>query len=47
MGDKGDDAVPEVSGRLPLTEIHPVRQHHGALYADKDVKMRLKIELMR
>jgi pSer/pThr/pTyr-binding forkhead associated (FHA) protein len=45
--DKGDNTVPENSGRLPRTEIHPIRQHHGALYADNDVKMRLRLELTR
>jgi pimeloyl-ACP methyl ester carboxylesterase len=44
---RGDNTVPEVSGRLPGTEIHHVCQHHGALYADKDVKMRLRLELTR
>lgn len=44
---KGDNTVPEDSGRLPGTEIHPICQHHGALYADNDVKMRLKLELTR
>lgn len=45
--DRGDDTVPEESGHLPGTEIHPVRQHHGALCTDTDVKMRLKLELTR
>lgn len=44
---KGDDMVPEVSARLPGTEFHPVYQHHGALHADNDVKMRLQLELAR
>jgi pimeloyl-ACP methyl ester carboxylesterase len=43
----GDNRVPESSGVLRGTEIHPVEQHHGALYVDNDVKMRLKLELMR
>jgi pSer/pThr/pTyr-binding forkhead associated (FHA) protein len=43
----GDDRIPELSGVLTGTEIHPVQQHHGALYVDNDVKMRLKLELMR
>jgi hypothetical protein len=30
---------------LKGAEIHPVKQHHGALYTDKDVKQRLKLEL--
>ena len=44
---KGDDMVPEVSARLPGTEFHPIYQHHGALHADNDVKMRLRLELTR
>jgi hypothetical protein len=43
----GDDRIPELSGVLQGTEIHPVQQHHGALYVDNDVKMRLKLELMK
>lgn len=44
--ESGDDTVPEHSAILPGSEIHPVQQHHGALYVDNDVKMRLKLELM-
>jgi pimeloyl-ACP methyl ester carboxylesterase len=43
----GDDSMPETTGMLAGTEIHPVRQHHAALHIDSDVKMRLKLELMR
>ena len=43
----GDSAVPQVTSVLKGTEIHPVRQHHGALFTDKDVQMRLKLELTR
>ncbi len=43
--DLGDDTIPEWSGVLPGSQVHPVRQRHGALYADNDVKMRLKFEL--
>jgi pSer/pThr/pTyr-binding forkhead associated (FHA) protein len=43
----GDSSVPESSAVLPGTEIHPVRQYHGTLFNDKDVKMRLKLELLR
>ncbi len=43
----GDGTVLERSAVLPGSEIHPVRQHHGSLYVDNDVKMRLKVELMR
>jgi pSer/pThr/pTyr-binding forkhead associated (FHA) protein len=42
----GDSSVPERSAVLPGTEIHPVRQYHGTLFNDKDVKMRLKLELL-
>jgi len=47
MESTGDDRIPESSAVLLGTEIHPVQQHHGALYIDNDVKMRLKLELMR
>lgn len=43
----GDSSVPESSAVLPRTEIHPVRQYHGTLFNDNDVKMRLKLELTR
>jgi pSer/pThr/pTyr-binding forkhead associated (FHA) protein len=43
----GDNTIPERSAVLPQTEIHPVSQHHGSLYVDNDVKMRLKLELAR
>jgi pimeloyl-ACP methyl ester carboxylesterase len=43
----GDDNIPEESAVLEGAEIHPVRQHHGSLYVDNDVKMRLKLELTR
>jgi len=43
----GDNRIPECSGVLPGSEIHPVQQHHGALWIDNDVKMRLKLELTR
>ena len=41
----GDDSVPQQSAFLTGSEIHPVQQHHGALFVDNDVKMRLKLEL--
>lgn len=44
---KGDGMIPETSALMPGAEIHPVRQHHGALYGNTDVKMRLKLELTR
>jgi pSer/pThr/pTyr-binding forkhead associated (FHA) protein len=44
-GPDGDGSVPVASAVLPETDIHPVRQEHGALFVDADVKMRLKLEL--
>lgn len=44
-GPDGDGSVPVASAILPETDIHPVRQEHGALFVDADVKMRLKLEL--
>jgi len=44
---RGDNGVLEKSAVLPGTEIHPVQQHHGSLFVDNDVKMRLKLELAR
>jgi len=43
----GDGSVPERSACMEGTEIHPVRQHHGVMFVDSDVKKRLKLELMR
>jgi pSer/pThr/pTyr-binding forkhead associated (FHA) protein len=43
----GDGTVPESSACMEGTEIHPVRQHHGVMFVDSDVKKRLKLELMR
>ena len=43
----GDGTIPETSAVLRGAEIHPVRQHHGSLYVDNDVKMRIKLELAR
>lgn len=43
----GDSTVPESSAILKGSEIHPVRQYHGSLYTDNDVKMRLRLELTR
>jgi len=43
----GDNSVPESSALLPGSEIHPVMQQHGTLFNDKDVKMRLKYELLK
>jgi hypothetical protein len=43
----GDGSVLEHSAFLSGCEIHPVHQHHGSLFIDNDVKMRLKLELTR
>lgn len=43
----GDGMIPERSALLKGAEIHPVKQHHGSLYVDSDVRMRLKLELTR
>ena len=43
----GDSAIPEKSAVLDGSDIHPVQQYHGSLFVDKDVKMRLKVELTR
>lgn len=42
----GDGTVLQRSAVLAGSEIHPVRQQHGALYTDRDVKMRLRLELI-
>lgn len=44
---KGDATIPEQSAVVNASEIHPVHQHHGSLYIDNDVKMRLKLALTR
>ena len=44
-GPNGDCSIPVPSAVLEGSEIHPVRQDHGALFVDGDVKMRLKLEL--
>jgi pimeloyl-ACP methyl ester carboxylesterase len=41
----GDCSVPVVSALLEGSDMHPVRQEHGALFVDRDVRMRLKLEL--
>jgi len=43
----GDTTVPESSATLDGAEIHPIRQFHGTLHVDSDVKKRLKVELTR
>jgi pSer/pThr/pTyr-binding forkhead associated (FHA) protein len=45
--DAGDGMIPQHSAIMPGAEIHPVRQQHGSLYVDDDVRMRLKLELTR
>jgi pSer/pThr/pTyr-binding forkhead associated (FHA) protein len=46
-GNIGDGSVLEQSAFLAGSDIHPVHQHHGSLFIDNDVKMRLKLELTR
>ena len=43
----GDSGILVTSAILPGSDIHPVQQYHGALFADNDVRMRLKLELAR
>jgi hypothetical protein len=43
----GDGSVPKLSAVLPNTEIHPVKQAHGALYTNPDVRARLLLKLTR
>jgi pSer/pThr/pTyr-binding forkhead associated (FHA) protein len=45
--DGGDGMIPQQSAILAGAEIHPVRQQHGSLYVDEDVRMRLELELTR
>jgi len=45
--DSGDGMIPQHSAILRGAEIHPVRQQHGSLYVDDDVRMRLRLELVR
>jgi hypothetical protein len=47
QSDEGDQMIPVASASMAGVDIHPVRQTHGSLYTDNDVKMRLKIELTR
>lgn len=42
----GDGSVPENSAILDGADFHPVRQLHGVLFVDNDVKMRLRLELI-
>lgn len=44
-GEEGDNSVPQASAVLPGADVHPVQQHHGSLYVDNDVRMRLTVEL--
>lgn len=43
----GDSGVLEKSAILAGSEIHPIQQYHGSLFADNDVKIRLRLELAR
>ena len=45
LSPEGDDMVPQRNAVVGGAEVHPVEQHHGSLYADNDVKLRLRREL--
>ena len=46
LADNGDDTIPQDSAIVEGADIHPVQQHHGVLYTDADVRMRLRLELV-
>jgi len=46
MEHAGDNRVVDKFGYLEGADIHPVRQHHGSLWNDNDVKMRIRLELL-
>ncbi|MBV8235536.1 MAG: hypothetical protein JO075_07520, partial [Acidimicrobiia bacterium] len=46
LADDGDDTIPQDSAIVEGADIHPVQQHHGVLYTDADVRMRLRLELV-
>lgn len=43
----GDGSILEYSAFFEGSDFHPVHQNHGSLFVDNDVKMRLKLELLR
>lgn len=43
----GDNRVAERYSYLDGADIHPMKQHHGSLWNDNDVKMRIRLELLR
>ncbi len=43
----GDNRVVDQYSFLKGADIHPVKQQHGSLWTDNDVKMRLRIELLK
>ena len=43
----GDNRVAERYSYLQGADIHPVKQHHGSLWNDNDVKMRIRLELLK
>ena len=42
----GDNRVAEKWAFLKGADLHPVKQYHGALWTDDDVRLRLKLELL-
>jgi pSer/pThr/pTyr-binding forkhead associated (FHA) protein len=43
----GDNRVAERYSYLDGADIHPVKQYHGCLWNDNDVKMRIRLELLK
>jgi hypothetical protein len=43
---EGDGSVPYASALLEGADLQPVAQNHGALHVDRDVQMRLHLELL-
>jgi pimeloyl-ACP methyl ester carboxylesterase len=44
---EGDCTIPVSSAILDGADFHPVKQSHGALFVDNDVRFRLKLELLK
>ncbi len=44
---EGDSTIPVYSAILEGADFHPVKQSHGALFVDNDVRFRLKLELLK
>lgn len=44
---EGGSTIPVYSAILDGADFHPVKQSHGALFVDNDVRFRLKLELLK